>query len=201
MNHKRVKMRDHKIEVNLFKNRVIVAFCGILMFTLVLVGNLYRLQVENFKSYQTRADGNRIKVLPIAPTRGLIYDRNGVLLAENKLVFDLTMIPEQTDDVDAMLAKLDKYVPRDAEQIARFKKRYHNTRRFKSVTILENLTEEEIAKFSVHQYQFPGLSIDTSLKRFYPNGEVLTHVLGYVAHINDSDLRKLEEQGDRKSVV
>ena len=195
MNHKRVKMRDHKKEVNLFKNRVTVAFCGILLFTLVLVGNLYRLQVENFKSYQTRADGNRIKVLPIPPTRGLIYDRNGVLLAENELVFNLTMIPEQTDDVDAMLAKLDKYIPREAEQIARFKKRYHNTRRFKSVTILENLSEEEIAKFSVHQYQFPGLSIDTSLKRFYPNGEVLTHVLGYVAHINDSDLKRLEEKG------
>ncbi|MFA0410214.1 penicillin-binding transpeptidase domain-containing protein, partial [Vibrio splendidus] len=195
MNHKRVKMRDHKKEVNLFKNRVTVAFCGILLFTLVLIGNLYRLQVENFKSYQTRADGNRIKVLPIPPTRGLIYDRNGVLLAENELVFNLTMIPEQTDDVDAMLAKLDKYIPREAEQIARFKKRYHNTRRFKSVTILENLSEEEIAKFSVHQYQFPGLSIDTSLKRFYPNGEVLTHVLGYVAHINDSDLKRLEEKG------
>lgn len=195
MNHKRVKMRDHKREVNLFRNRVAVAFIGILLFTLVLVGNLYRLQVQSFESYQTRADGNRIKVLPIAPTRGLIYDRNGVLLAENQLVFDLTMIPEKTDDVEVMLDKLNKFIPLNDEQIVRFKKRYHNTRRFKSVTIIENLTEEEIAKFSVHQYQFPGLSIDTSLKRYYPSGEVLTHVLGYVAHINDSDLRKLEEQG------
>ncbi|MCY9824747.1 penicillin-binding protein 2 [Vibrio chagasii] len=195
MYHKRVKMRDHKSEVNLFRNRVIVAFIGILLFTLVLVGNLYRLQVQNFDSYQTRADGNRIKVLPIAPTRGLIYDRNGVLLAENKLVFSLTMIPEQTKDVDEMLSKLNEYIPLNKEQITRFKKRYRNTRRFKSVTLLENLTEKEIAKFSVHQYLFPGLSIDTNLKRFYPNGEVLTHVLGYVAHINDNDLRKLEEQG------
>ena len=195
MYHKRVKMRDHKSEVNLFRNRVIVAFIGILLFTLVLVGNLYRLQVQNFDSYQTRADGNRIKVLPIAPTRGLIYDRNGVLLAENKLVFSLTMIPEQTKDVDEMLIKLNEYIPLSEEQIMRFKKRYRNTRRFKSVAILENLTEKEIAKFSVHQYLFPGLTIDTSLKRFYPNGEVLTHVLGYVAHINDNDLRKLEEQG------
>ena len=195
MYHKRVKMRDHKSEVNLFRNRVIVAFIGILLFTLVLVGNLYRLQVQNFDSYQTRADGNRIKVLPIAPTRGLIYDRNGVLLAENKLVFSLTMIPEQTKDVDEMLIKLNEYIPLSEEQIKRFKKRYRNTRRFKSVAILENLTEKEIAKFSVHQYLFPGLTIDTSLKRFYPNGEVLTHVLGYVAHINDNDLRKLEEQG------
>ncbi|MBJ2147266.1 penicillin-binding protein 2 [Vibrio sp. IB15] len=195
MYHKRVKMRDHKSEVNLFRNRVIVAFIGILLFTLVLVGNLYRLQVQNFDSYQTRADGNRIKVLPIAPTRGLIYDRNGVLLAENKLVFSLTMIPEQTKDVDEMLSKLNEYIPLNKEQITRFKKRYRNTRRFKPVTLLENLTEKEIAKFSVHQYLFPGLTIDTSLKRFYPNGEVLTHVLGYVAHINDNDLRKLEEQG------
>ena len=89
MNHKGVRIRDHKSEINLFRNRVIVAFIGIFIFTFVLVGNLYRLQVENFESYQTRADGNRIKVLPIAPTRGLIYDRNGVLLAENQLVFDL----------------------------------------------------------------------------------------------------------------
>ncbi len=195
MNHKRVKMRDHKSEVNLFRNRVIVAFLGIVIFTLVLIGNLYRLQVQNFESYQTRADGNRIKVLPIAPTRGLIYDRNGVLLAENQLVYDLTMIPEQTDDVELMIEKLNKFIPLNEEQIARFTKRFKNTRRFKSVTILENLTEEEIAKFSVHQYQFPGLSINTSLKRFYPSGEILTHVLGYVAHINDSDLKKLEEQG------
>ena len=110
MNHKRVKMRDHKREVNLFRNRVAVAFIGILLFTLVLVGNLYRLQVQSFESYQTRADGNRIKVLPIAPTRGLIYDRNGVLLAENQLVFDLTMIPEKTDDVEVMLDKLNKFI-------------------------------------------------------------------------------------------
>ncbi|MFA0521791.1 penicillin-binding protein 2, partial [Vibrio sp. 10N.222.55.E8] len=86
-------------------------------------------------------------------------------------------------------------IPLNDEQIASFNKRYHNTRRFKPVTILDNLTEENIAKFSAHQYQFPGLSINTSLRRFYPNGEVLTHMLGYVAHINDSDLRKLQEQG------
>lgn len=197
MNHKRVKIRDHKSEVNLFRNRVIVAFSGILLLILVLIGNLYSLQVQNFESYQTRADGNRIKVLPIAPTRGLIYDRNGVLLAGNKLVFALTMIPEQTDNVDSMLEKLNEIIPLDADQISRFKKRYHNTRRFKSVTILESLNEKEIAKFSVHKYQFPGLSIGTSLKRFYPHGDVLTHVLGYVAHINQRDLRKLEEQGKK----
>ncbi|MDN3702141.1 penicillin-binding protein 2 [Vibrio artabrorum] len=195
MNHKRVKMRDHNSEVKLFRNRVIVAFAGILVFTLVLIGNLYRLQVEEFKSYQTRANGNRIKVLPIAPTRGLIYDRNGVLLAENRLVYDLSMIPEKIDNVEDMLEKLNNYIPLNDEQIASFNKRYHNTRRFKPVTILDNLTEENIAKFSAHQYQFPGLSINTSLRRFYPNGEVLTHMLGYVAHINDSDLRKLQEQG------
>lgn len=195
MSHKRVKIRDHKSEVNLFKNRVIVAFSGILLLSLVLVGNLYWLQVKNFQRYQTRSDGNRIKVLPIAPTRGLIYDRNGVLLAENKLVYSLKMIPEQTNDVDRMIEKLNEFIPLDADQIDRFKKRYNKTRRFKPVTILEGLNEKEIAKFSVRRYQFPGLFIDTSLKRFYPYGDVLTHVLGYVAHINQGDVKKLEEQG------
>lgn len=195
MSHKRVKIRDHKSEVNLFKNRVIVAFSGILLLSLVLVGNLYWLQVKNFQRYQTRSDGNRIKVLPIAPTRGLIYDRNGVLLAENKLVYSLKMIPEQTNDVDRMIEKLNESIPLDADQIDRFKQRYSKTRRFKPVTILEGLNEREIAKFSVRRYQFPGLFIDTSLKRFYPYGDVLTHVLGYVAHINQGDVKKLEEQG------
>ncbi|MGX9522647.1 penicillin-binding protein 2 [Vibrio mediterranei] len=188
-------MQDYKREVDLFRNRAIVAFIGILLLSLVLIGNLYWLQVENFKNYQTRADGNRLKVLPVAPTRGLIYDRNGVLLAENKLIYDLVMIPEKADDINIVIEKLNKFIPLTDDQIARFKERYHNTRHFKPVTILENLNEEEIAKFSVHQYKFPGLSIQTGFKRFYPYGEVLTHILGYVAHINDRDLSKLREQG------
>ena len=195
MKHQRVKLRDHKSEVRLFKGRVVAAFSGILLLTLVLISNLYRLQVNNFENYQTRADGNRIKVLPIPPTRGLIYDRNGQLLAENKLVYSLTMIPEQTPDVGEMLDLLDRIIPLSSSEVQRFKRAYRKAKRFKPVTILNNLTEVEIAKFSVHQYQFPSLSIDTSLKRFYPNGEVLTHVLGYVAHINDRDLKRLEEEG------
>ncbi|MFS1908416.1 penicillin-binding protein 2 [Vibrio lentus] len=197
MNHKRVKMRDHKGEVRLFRNRVIIAFIGILLFTLVLVGNLYRLQVQNFENYQTRANGNRIKVLPIPPVRGLIFDRNGKPLAENKLVYNLTMVPEKSGDIEPLLEQLNQYIPLSQEKIDKFKERYKHTRRFKTVTIIENLTEEEIARFSVHQYQFPGVAVDTNLTRFYPNGEVLTHVLGYVAHINDGDLRKLEELGKR----
>ncbi|MGF1753628.1 penicillin-binding protein 2 [Vibrio makurazakiensis] len=195
MNHKRVKLRDHKSEVKLFQNRVIIAFCGVLFLSLVLMTNLYHLQVEDFDSYQTRANGNRIKVLPIAPTRGLIYDRNGQLLAENKLVYELTMIPEQTKNLDLTLDKLNKIIPLNDKQLTTIKKLYSHTRPFKAVTILDNLTERQVAKFSVHQYQFPSLSVETSLKRFYPNGEVLTHVLGYVAHINDKDLRHLSEQG------
>lgn len=195
MKHQRVKLRDHKSEVRLFKGRVVAAFSGILLLTLVLVGNLYRLQVNNFENYQTRANGNRIKVLPIPPTRGLIYDRNGKLLAENKLVYSLTMIPEQTHDVEKMLEQLNRIIPLSSREVKKFKRAYRKVKRFKPVTILDNLTEVEIAKFSVHQYQFPSLSIDTNLKRFYPNGEVLTHVLGYVAHINDRDLKRLTEEG------
>ncbi|WP_394250376.1 penicillin-binding protein 2 [Vibrio profundi] len=195
MKHQRVKLRDHKSEVRLFKGRVVAAFSGILLLTLVLISNLYRLQVNNFENYQTRADGNRIKVLPIPPTRGLIYDRNGKLLAENKLVYSLTMIPEQTHDVEQMLEKLNRIIPLTSSEVKKFKRAYRKVKRFKPVTILDNLTEVEIAKFSVHQYQFPSLSIDTNLKRFYPNGEVLTHVLGYVAHINDRDLKRLIEEG------
>lgn len=195
MNPKRVIIRDHQHEVNLFKARCLVAFAAILLVVFVLVANLYRLQVRDYDRYTTRADGNRIKLLPIAPTRGVIYDRNGVVLADNQLVYGLVMIPEKVDDVQSMLDALNKLLPISDDQLLNFKQRLKKTRRFKPVTIFTNLNEEQVAKFSVQQHRFPGVSIDTSLKRFYPYGEVLTHVLGYVAHINDSDLRKLEAQG------
>ena len=103
MLRKRNEFRDHNQEVRLFKNRAIVAFIGMVILLGGLVANLYNLQVNQFKDYQTRSNDNRIKILPIAPTRGLIYDRNGVLLAENQPVYNLEMIPEQAGDPEQLL--------------------------------------------------------------------------------------------------
>ena len=103
MHRKRQAIRDHSAEANLFARRATIAFIIVIAMLGIVLNNLYSLQVTQFEDYQTRSNGNRIKVLPIAPNRGLIYDRNGVLLAENRPVFSLEVIPEQVDDIDATI--------------------------------------------------------------------------------------------------
>tara|TARA_Y100001956_G_C4126478_1_gene190389 strand:- start:2314 stop:4203 length:1890 start_codon:yes stop_codon:yes gene_type:complete len=191
MLRKRSQIRDYQEEARLFKSRAIVAFMGIVTMMGLLVTNLYNIQVNQFQDYKTRSNDNRIKVVPIAPNRGLIYDRNGQLLAENRPVFSLEITPEKIKDMDETIANLQEILTITPEQVERFKKERRQTRRFKSVPILTQLTPEQVAKFSVNQHKFPGVSVNAALKRHYPYGEVLTHVIGYVSRINDRDMQRL----------
>ncbi|KGY08959.1 penicillin-binding protein 2 [Vibrio sinaloensis] len=191
MLRKRSQIRDYQEEARLFKSRAIVAFIGIVAMMGLLVTNLYNIQVNQFQDYKTRSNDNRIKVVPIAPNRGLIYDRNGKLLAENRPVFSLEITPEKIEDMEATIASLQQILTITPDQIERFQKERRQTRRFKSVPILTQLTPEQVAKFSVNQHKFPGVSVNAALKRHYPYGEVLTHVIGYVSRINDRDMQRL----------
>lgn len=196
MKRKRSQIRDHQAEARLFKSRAIVAFVGIVVMMLVLVANLYNIQINQYQDYKTRSNDNRIKVVPIAPNRGLIYDRNGILLAENRPVFNLEVTPEKVKDMDATIQALRQYLDISPEREEAFNRDRKRTRRFKSIPLLTQLTEDQVAIFSVHQHKFPGVEIAANLKRFYPYGDVLTHVIGYVSRINDRDMRRLirEEQ-------
>ncbi|NRB67895.1 MAG: penicillin-binding protein 2 [Vibrio sp.] len=191
MLRKRTRIRDYQEEARLFKSRAIVAFIGIAAMVGLLITNLYNIQINQYQDYKTRSNDNRIKVVPIAPNRGLIYDRNGILLAENRPVFNLEITPEKITDMEATIARLQQYVEITSEQIERFERERRQTRRFKSVPLLTQLTQEQVAKFSVNQHKFPGVSVNASLKRHYPYGEVLTHVIGYVSRINDRDIQRL----------
>ncbi len=191
MLRKRSQIRDYQEEARLFKSRAIFAFIGIVAMMGILVTNLYNIQINQFQDYKTRSNDNRIKVVPIAPNRGLIYDRNGVLLAENQPVFSLEITPEKVDDMDETIARLRQILTITPEQIERFHKERVQTRRFKSVPILNQLTQQQVAKFSVNQHKFPGVAVNAALKRNYPFGEVLTHVIGYVSRINDRDMQRL----------
>lgn len=191
MLRKRSQIRDYQEEARLFKSRAIVAFMSIIVMMALLVTNLYNIQVNQFQDYKTRSNDNRIKVVPIAPNRGLIYDRNGNLLAENRPVFSLEITPEKTQNMDETIANLQQILTITPEQVERFNRERRQTRRFKSVPILTQLTPEQVAKFSVNQHQFPGVSVNAALKRHYPYGEVLTHVIGYVSRINDRDVQRL----------
>ncbi|MCG9654610.1 penicillin-binding protein 2 [Vibrio vulnificus] len=194
MRKRRTTIRDYQAEARLFANRALVAFFGIVALMGVLVTNLYNIQVNQYQDYKTRSNDNRIKVVPIAPNRGLIYDRNGVLLAENRPVFDLEITPEKVKNMDATIAQLQTLFEITPEQIERFHRERKRTRRFKSVPILNQLTEKQVAVFSVNQYRFPGVEVSGTLKRYYPYGEILTHVIGYVSRINDRDMQRLSDE-------
>ncbi|MGL5948851.1 MAG: penicillin-binding protein 2 [Aeromonas sp.] len=192
---KRIEMRDNRAEGSLFLRRTLVAYLVMVALLLVLLGNMYNLQVVSYETNQTRSNENRIRVVPVAPPRGLIYDANGVLLAENRPVYSLEIIPEQSEDLvqtaDALIALLG--LPDSSKD--KFLQEVKRQRRFKPVALYERLTEAQVALFSVNQHKFPGASIEANLKRFYPFGDTLTHALGYVAKINGKDVARLEKQG------
>lgn len=195
MRKTRIPIRDHTAEANLFARRSFIAILIVLAMLLLIVSNLYSLQITNYESYQTRSNGNRIKVLPVAPNRGLVYDRNGILLAENRPVFSLELIPEQIDDLDTTLAEISDLLGFAQDRVEDFKDDLKRQRRFKPVTLKRNLNADEVALFSAHQHRFPGAFIDARLSRHYPYADALTHMLGYVARINKKDLQKLSEAG------
>ncbi|MFW7525581.1 penicillin-binding protein 2 [Vibrio ostreicida] len=188
------RFRNHQLEVTLFKHRAIIAFIAMMLLSVVLIVNLYSLEVRDFSYYKTRANDNRIQVLPISPPRGLIYDRNGHLIAKNIPVYVLQVFPDKTTNLNRSIRALREYVALSEEQVERLETL--NRRRFKPITVKTGLSEEEVAKFSTHQHQLPGFVINAEMKRFYPYGESLIHVIGYVSHINDKDIKRLDQQGE-----
>lgn len=195
MGFKRVLIKDHTAEANLFARRCLIAILFVATMMALLISNLYYLQIERHEDYQTRSNGNRIKVLPVSPNRGLIYDRNGILLAENKPVFSLDIIPEEIEELDAMLSQLSILLNIEQDQVDDFKENLKRQRRFKPVSLLNRLSNQQVSIFSANQHRFPGASIEARLARHYPYGSALTHVLGYVARINKKDLQKLSVAG------
>ena len=186
--------RDKKAERNLFARRTLVAFFGILLLTGVLFTNIYQLQIVNFDTYQTRSNGNRIKLLPLPPTRGLIYDRYGKLLAENLTFFGLYIVPEKTENLDRTLDELRYIVGLTDNDIENFKKERRRGTRYTPILLKPNLTEEQIARFAVSSYQYPSLDVRPYFKRYYLYGEIMTHILGYVGKINDKDVERLKKE-------
>lgn len=192
----RTPIRNQALENALFTRRAIIAFAFVVVLLLVLLSNLYNIQVNSHESYQTQANGNRIKVIPIAPNRGLIYDRNGVVLAENRPNHSLEIVPEKTKDLKGTVAALSLLVSISEDEQQRFLKSAKRQRRFKSIVLKSRLTPEQVAKLSVNLHKFPSASIEARLKRFYPYGEVLTHTLGYVAKLNKKDQEKIIADGE-----
>jgi penicillin-binding protein 2 len=183
------------VERKLFRNRAI--FLAAFIFTLlsVLGIRVAFLQIAEHEKYQDLSENNRIKLQPIAPNRGLIYDRNGILLAENIPSHTLTLVKEKVSDIDETLTYLRTLISisdRDEEQFRRRLKSNH--RPFEPVAVKHKLTEDEISKIMVNRYYLPGIDIEARLVRHYPEGELSVSALGYVGRINEKEAQRLDSK-------
>src|SRR4051812_47042497 len=166
----------------------------IVTLTFVLIGRLVMLQVVRYEYYAELSQGNRVRVEPLPAQRGLILDRNLAVLAENRPSFQLELVRERVPDVDATLAGLVKIGVLQEDDLPETLRLVRSRRSFESVPIRLRLTDEEIARFAVHRFEFPGVDIATRLTRFYPHGEHAVHALGYVAAISENDVKRLEKE-------
>ena len=188
----RITIKDYLFESQLFMQRSVQAlvFAGILI--AVLVGRLIYLQVLAHEHYITLSDDNRIKILPLPPNRGLIFDRNGLILADNLPSYRLEITPEQVHDMDATLDALSQLVNiRDVDR-SRFEQLLKRTPVFKPVPLRFRLSDEEVARFAIDRHRHPGVDIVAGLSRHYPHGPLLAHAVGYVGRIDERDLQRID---------
>ncbi len=176
----------------MFRTRAIVAGLFAFLCVGILVGRLVYLQVLHHDHYTTLSDNNRISIRPIAPTRGLIFDRNGVVLAENLPSFSVEIIPEQVSDMEATLALIGERIPLTERDLTRFERTRKRLRRFDAVLLRDNLTEEEVAALAVDLHRLPGVEVQARLTRHYPLGPLTAHSVGYVGRINEKELKTLD---------
>lgn len=186
-------LKDHSGESQIFFDRAAVGFGLLVVLTLILVARMTYLQIFQHDIYATLSDQNRIQVESLPPIRGLIYDRNGELIADNIPSYSLTVTLERVTDMDATLARLDRLVGLKEEQIEAFKRRLDRRRRpYESIPLLYKLTPEEIARISVDRYAMPGVDIEAKLVRHYPKAELMVHAVGSVRRINEDDMKSLD---------
>lgn len=185
-------LKDPRFEHLLFQRRALLGFLVIVLALVGLALRFYWLQVLSHDEFRARADSNRVLTRPLAPARGLIYDRNGMLLAENVVAFRLELTPEQADNLQQTLDELATVVPLSDDDFARFHALRKGKRPFHSIPLRLKLSEEEIAHFAVNRWRFPGVDVVPYLTRFYPHGSDLAHVTGYVGRIDGNDLARLD---------
>ena len=188
-----LRIKDRHAEHKAFVSRALVLFAIAAGMALVLVIRMVQLQVWQHDVYRTRSDENRISVQPLAPARGIIYDRNGVPLAENRPIFSLGLVRERIGDLDRFIAELAEVVSLDRDDIEGFEERLMRRRRpFEPIPLKLSLTEDEIAALAVNRHRFVGAEVEARLARYYPFGELMAHPVGSVRRVSDEDLGGLD---------
>ena len=177
-------IKNQYFEAELFRKRTYISLLIVIAMLALLAFGYFRLQVLMFDSYQQLANSNRIKLRPTLPARGLIYDRNGILLADNVSAYRLELIPEQVENIEKTLIDLGKIIELSADDLKRFHRAKNNSRNFLPIAVKLRLSEDEVAAFAVNRYRFPGLEVTPYLTRRYLYGDLFAHVIGYVARLD-----------------
>ncbi len=191
---RRVRIKDDALEQRLFLQRVFLAAALVSILVLVLSGRAFWLQVVQHAHYLELSQGNRARIEPLPPNRGVIYDRAGRLIAENTPAYQLELIHEQAGDLDVTLARLARIGLLEGPDIGRVRQLVLSRRSFEAVPILLQLDDEEIARYAVHRHELPGVMLETRLARHYPYGQVGAHALGYVGTISEEDLARIDRE-------
>ena len=193
MPQRRDTLKNPEQELRIFRVRALLAVLVVIVLTSLLVGRLGYLQIVQHDLYSTRSEKNRVRVEPLPPNRGLIYDRNGALLAENRPTYNLTLVRERVDDLDDTLALLVDLLELPEEEIEAFQVRSRQRQRpFQPALLMSDLSEEQIARLAVNRHLLPGVEVEAQLLRYYPDAEVMAHALGYVGRINAEELQDLD---------
>ena len=187
-----VELRNHPRELHYFQLRLAIGAGFVLLLFLLLFARFFYLQVSQRDHYHTLAEANRISISPIVPNRGLIFDRNGEVLAHNYSAYTLEIVPSKVANLEVLINELSTVIEIAARDRKRFKKLMDESKRFESLPIRTRLSDVEVARFAANRYRFPGVEIKARLFRQYPKGEIASHVVGYIGRINDKDLEKLE---------
>jgi penicillin-binding protein 2 len=185
-------LRDAVRDAHLFRSRALTGFLLILLCFMVLAGRYLYLQVLHHDEFITRSEDNRFKLRALPPSRGLIFDRNGVLIADNQPAYRLELVPEQVEDIQATLAALAERVAINQDDLERFNQMRQARHPFQSIPIRLRLSQGEVARFAVDRHHFPGVDLVPYQNRVYPLGSDLAHVLGYVGRLDAGDLEQVD---------
>jgi penicillin-binding protein 2 len=190
------ELRNVEADASRFRTRVFVIGAVVFLAFCLIVARLLFLQVVRHEDLAAQAESNRTAIVPIVPNRGLILDRNGVVLATNYAAYTLEITPSRAGVLDETIDGLSKVVEIQSRDRRRFKRLMEESRNFESLPIRTRLTDEEVARFTAQRYRFPGVDIKARLFRNYPLGEVASHAIGYIGRINQAEKARIQDSDD-----
>ena len=189
-----IPIRDYLKETRVVHGRIIFLVGIVLCLVIVLVARLAYLQIYQHQRFSTLAQNNRIDLYSLPPVRGLIFDRNGVALAQNFRVYNLEILPDKVEDMEGLLDELGQIVELPPAHIEQFRSLLEKRPSFERQTLKANLSEKEAAVLAINQHQYPGAELQARLQRYYPNGKLISHVIGYVGRISADDMEQIDSK-------